>query len=117
MLFLTRQLARIIGLLLLILGVLGFFTNGFIAGIGVNVGLNVFNIVVGLLGIASARTFGYAKNYLRIFGLLFTIFGVVFFINGNVWGLLNTNQAGALMYLIGGLGMLIAASVLRPKTL
>lgn len=117
MLFLTRQLARIAGLLLLLLGVLGFFTNGFIAGIGVNAGLNVFNIVIGLLGIASASTYGYAKNFLRLFGLLFTIFGVVFFINGNVWGLLNTNQTGALVYLIGGLAMFIAASVLKPKTL
>lgn len=117
MLFLTRQTARILGLLLLILGVLGFFTNGFISTMAVNPTLNILNICIGLLGIASATSYSYAKNFLRLFGVLFFIFGIVFLINGNVWGFLQTNAAGATFYVLVGIAMFMAAALFKAKKL
>lgn len=115
MLFFTRQLARIIGVLLLGFGVGGFFADGYIGFMQTNPALNFFNIITGVLGIASARTYRYAKNWLFVFGIIFAIFGLIILINGNLWNTFNTNSSGAVVYVCLGIGMLAASSLLRPS--
>ena len=117
MIFLTRQLARILGLLFVVVGIGGFFSSGFIGFIRTDIMLNLFHIVLGILGVASARTYRYSKHWLYGGGLLLAAFGVLILVNGSVFNVLSTNPTGAIAYICFGIGMLATGSLLRPKKL
>ncbi|MGI9061727.1 MAG: DUF4383 domain-containing protein [Ktedonobacteraceae bacterium] len=80
----NRTLALILGIVFVILGVVGFFTpqensTGVQALFGifdVDTVQNVFHLITGLIGLAAAFT-GQSINFNRVFGVVYTLIGLL----------------------------------------
>ena len=123
-----RRLALGIGVAYVLVGVLGFFVTGFddFAGnsqderlIGlfmINPLHNVAHILVGIAGIALARTLASARTYgwllAVLYGALF-IYGLI--ATGESWDFLNINGADNVLHILSALAGLAIALWPRSK--
>jgi hypothetical protein len=104
----AKSLATWFGLILVILGVLGFIpgiTNDdkMIFGIfQVDTLHSIVHIVVGAIGLWMGMSGAdSAKNYLRIFGVIFALFAVIGFLQGDtILGIMATNMAHTWVYVV-----------------
>lgn len=106
--FLVKPIVRILGIVLLIVGIAGFFTGSHIAGIEVDMVHNIVHIATGLIAIGAAGTYGKARLYLIVFGLVYAVVAVVGVSQGgNILGLFHTNDSGNYLHAAIGLGSLV----------
>ncbi len=104
----AKSLATWFGLILVVLGVLGFIpgvTNDdkMIFGIfQVDTVHSIVHIVVGALGLWMGMAgMDQAKNYLRIFGVVFALFAIIGFFQGDtILGIMDTNMAHTWVYVV-----------------
>ncbi|MEX1052157.1 MAG: DUF4383 domain-containing protein [Patescibacteria group bacterium] len=104
----AKSLATWFGLILVVLGVLGFIpgiTNDdkMIFGIfQVDAVHSIVHIVVGALGLWMGMAgMDQAKNYLRIFGVVFALFAIIgFFQTDTILGIMATNMAHTWVYVV-----------------
>jgi len=97
----TKALAILFGLILLVVGVLGFVpgitTNQMLLGVfHVNPAHNVVHLLSGAIALwAGFTSVGASKNYFRIFGLVYGLVAVLgFFVgDGLLLGLISNNMA------------------------
>jgi hypothetical protein len=127
----ARLYATLIGSVLVIAGIIGFFYNGHFGSgstafgddrshdvfgiLAVNGWHNLFHIATGLLGLAAA---GYAaRTYALGFGLLYLVLAIYGFILGsgeNLLGIIPVNAEDNFLHL--GLGLLgLAAGAATPR--
>lgn len=89
----VKPLTWILGLVLLLVGILGFVPaltpNGALLGIfGVDMMHNIVHILSGVVGLwAASSGYQYSRLYLMIFGLVYGLVAVLGFITGGVLGL------------------------------
>ncbi len=98
----NRILALALGIVLTLVGILGFFMNP-VFGFQVDIVHNLIHLVSGLLGIAAAYT-GYSRRYNQAFGiiyLLITILGFIpaFYFGGKLLGIVTINTADNFLHL------------------
>lgn len=115
MLFIVRNVARILGLLLMGIGLVGFFSNGFVGDMKVSLELNLLHLCVGLLGVASARVYTYAKHWLLLFGFGFVALGLYSIVYANQNASFVSNAFGASIYLLVGVSMIMVPTIFKPK--
>jgi uncharacterized protein DUF4383 len=115
-----QQLSMAVGVIYTLVGIIGFFITGFddffgmsdesLLGFMINPMHNLVHIVIGLAGIALARTLRGARTY----GWLLTVgYGAAFvyglFAVGRSWDFLNLNWADNILHLVSALvGLAIA---------
>jgi hypothetical protein len=107
----VKLLARVGGIALLVLGIVGFAMSSF-AGLSFDTTQNILHIVLGVLLFAAAGTYGRARMLLILTGILFAVAAVAALVmNGNVFGFfaVNTTEIGlyvgiAFLCLIVGFG-------------
>lgn len=105
--FLVKPLVRILGIVLLIVGIAGFFTGSEILGVRVDQVHNIVHIVTGLIGIGAASSYGKARLYLLIFGLVYAVVAVIGVSqNGHILGLFHTNDSGNYLHAAIGISCL-----------
>ena len=113
----TRSLAKVFGAILLIIGVIGFFSNSFIGANGyflANIGLNIVNILLGIVLFAVSSDAYQSGLWLKIIGAVYALLAIIAFavVNAigvsNVLGFMSFNSADSWLYLIGGAVMFIA---------
>jgi hypothetical protein len=125
----SRITAVVLGIIFALIGIIGFFTptenaTGVRAVFGifdVDTLHSVINLVVGLLGIASAFT-EQSHMFNRIFGIVFTLFGLLGLIpvlyfpagsygtdNGLFLALVHDNAGDHILHLITGIAALVVA--------
>jgi Domain of unknown function (DUF4383) len=125
----NRITALVIGIIFALIGIIGFFTptenaTGVRAVFGifdVDTLHSIINLVVGLLGIASAFT-GQSHTFNRIFGIVFVLFGLLGLIpalyfpsgsygtdNGLFLSLVHDNAGDHILHLITGIAALVVA--------
>jgi hypothetical protein len=123
----NRITALVIGIIFALIGIIGFFTptensTGVRAVFGifdVDTLHSVINLVVGLLGIASAFT-AQSRTFNQIFGIVFVVFGLLGLIpalyfpagsygtdNGLFLGLVHDNAGDHILHLITGVAALV----------
>ncbi len=79
---LVKPLAGLLGIVLLVVGILGFFNNPILGLFEVNNLHNVVHIVSGIIGLAAAGSgYGLSRTYLVVFGLVYLLVALVGFIN------------------------------------
>lgn len=92
----------ILGVVLILVGILGFFNDPVLGIFEVDAVHNIVHILTGIVGVAmasmgemSAKTFG------KIFGVVYAIVTVVGFVQGdNVLGIITTNMADHVLHLL-----------------
>ena len=105
-----QQVAKIFGIVFVILGILGFLPgityHHYLFGIfHVNALHNLINIVAGIIAYAVSRTNWRAcQLFFRIFGVIFVLIGFIGFSYGMkpIFGIIANNMAGAWLHIVIG---------------
>lgn len=92
---LTKSVTWILGIVLVLVGVAGFFVDGMLLVFQVDTVHNVVHLLSGVVAIAAASTSeSYSRMYLIVFGLVYGVVTVVGFVNGgDILGLFRVNDA------------------------
>lgn len=92
---LVKPLTWILGVVLTLVGVAGFFTDGMLLMFEVSALHNAIHILSGLVALWAAGTsHDYARSYLMIFGIVYGLVAVIgFTMGGSVLGLFMVNAA------------------------
>jgi len=97
----VKLVARFLGIALLVLGVAGFFVSGGVFGVRTEPIHNLLHIGTGVLLLAVAGTYGYARSILLLLGIAYGAVAVIgFAMNGNIFGVFQTNMEGNLLSLV-----------------
>ncbi len=95
-----KSFTWLLGIILFVLGVLGFVSNPVLGLFEVDNMLNIIHIVAGVIGIAAAASgVSYARLFLILFGIVFAVVAVLgFAMNGDILGFMTTNRAEDYLY-------------------
>lgn len=101
----VKPLTWILGIVLVIVGILGFFaSNGMVLGMfQVDMMHNIIHLLSGVIALGAASTsVQYSRLYLIVFGLVYGLVTVLGFMssNGSVLGLITVNSADNYLHLV-----------------
>lgn len=97
----ATMLSWVLGIVLTLLGLAGFFTDGMLLMFEVDTIHNVIHLVSGLAGLFAASKGGtYAKQYLMVFGVIYGVVAILGFAMGSpILGLVSVNAADNYLHL------------------
>ncbi len=113
----AKTIAKIFGVIVLLLGIIGFFSNGFIGSTGyflANTGLDIVNVILGIALLAMSTTEDSAGLSLKIVGGVYFVLALIGFLLmpatgiSNVLGFMSFNTTDNWLYIV--LGVLLFAS-------
>jgi hypothetical protein len=92
---LTKTVTWILGVVLLLVGIAGFFVDGTLLVFQVDTVHNLVHILSGVIGIAAAMSGDkYSRLFLIVFGIVYAVVTVIGFVmGGNILGLFQVNDA------------------------
>lgn len=126
----VQRVAQIFGIVFILVAIVGFMATGMgnmtadpataphlVGMFPVNVLHNVVHLLFGIWGLVASRSFGGARSYARIAGILYLLLAVVGYLSPNGFGLVPLG--GNDIWLHGVLGLVLAvvgftARELRP---
>ena len=118
----VQTLAWVFGVILLLVGVLGFvpgITNdGMLLGIFMVDGLhNIIHLVIGLAALAAAWGMYSNRLFFQVFGVVYAIVAVLgFAMGGNILGLFMTNMADHLLHLVLAIVFLYVGFMMKESS-
>lgn len=101
-----QKAAKWFGIIILVVGVLGFVpgitTNGHVLGIfEVDTVHNIVHILTGIVALAMAGSYGSAKTFFKVFGVVYGLVTLLGFMGSDpVLGLIHVNGADNVLHLI-----------------
>ena len=104
-----KILAQVVGVVLTVVGIVGFFTDGNLLVFGVNGLHNVVHLLTGVIGLWAGFSGGgdYAQQYNKWLGVVYVLVAVLGFVAvGFMETLLNVNMADNILHLV--LGVVLA---------
>ncbi len=97
---LVKPLTGILGLVLTVVGIAGFFTSGMLLFFEVNTVHNVIHLASGLVGLWAYSSSQMASRwFLIIFGLVYGLVTILGFMDSNILGLITVNTADNYLHL------------------
>ena len=113
----VQRVAQVFGWIFILVGVWGFFVSGGSMEAGpdapailglfpVNVLHNLAHLALGVWGILAARSFGGARAYARIAGVLYLLLAVLGFVDPTTFGLMPLGGGDIGLHLV--LGVVLA---------
>jgi hypothetical protein len=116
----TTTLAWVFGVVLTLVGVLGFVpgitTDGMLLGIFMVDGLHsIIHIVTGLAALAAAMGYFSSKLYFQVFGVVYGLVTVIGFVTGGAF-LFDTNMADNLLHLVIAAVALYAGFMVKEES-
>lgn len=98
---LVKPVTGILGLVLTLVGIAGFFSGGMLLGFEVDTTHNIVHLASGLVGLFAFNSSQlYSRWYLIIFGLVYGLVTVVgFTMGGDILGLFHVNDADNYLHL------------------
>lgn len=110
---LQKPIALGAGVLLAVLGAVGFFSGTYLLGLSVNPLHNAVHFITGLFGVLAFWQ-GWSANYNRVFGIFYLVVALLSFVAfGFMVQLLNVNTAANILHLV--LGAILTAVGFAPK--
>ncbi|HEV7702417.1 MAG TPA: DUF4383 domain-containing protein [Candidatus Paceibacterota bacterium] len=115
-----KTLIRIFGVLLLLFGFIGFFTNSFVGSVGyfyASTGMNIVNLLAGIILLGASSTEESSALTLKIAGAVYFVLAILGFAvtsagsTANILGFMGVNMSANWLYAIGGLLMVGAGFV------
>lgn len=96
-----KLLTQVVGVVLTLAGVAGFFSGNSLLGFGINAAHNVVHLVTGLLGLWAGFGSGdYSVKYNQWLGIVYVLVAVLGFVG--LLGFLNVNAADNWLHLVIG---------------
>lgn len=90
----VQPLAQVLGIVLTILGIAGFFSDGLLFLFTADVFHNAVRLLSGLAALYAARSHHLAQWYLMVFGAAYGVIAFAGFLwDGNILDLFRTNRA------------------------
>lgn len=97
---LVKPLTGLLGLVLTLAGIAGFFTNGMLMMFEVSPTHNVVHLVSGLIGLFAFNSSQlYSRWYLILFGLIYGVVAIMGFATGSVLHHFTVNMADNYLHL------------------
>ncbi len=97
---LVKPLTWILGVVLTLVGVAGFFTGSPLIVFEVNTVHNVVHILSGVVALwAASSGHAYSRMYLIVFGLVYAVVTALGFYSGNILGLFTVNTPDNYLHL------------------
>ncbi len=92
---LVKNVTWLLGIVLVVVGVLGFVNDPVLGLFEVDLTHNIVHLLSGIIGIAAAASGeSYSRLFLIIFGIVYGAVAVIgFTMGGNILGLFDVNQA------------------------
>ena len=115
-----QRVAQVFGWVFLAVGVLGFFASGMsmdadvataprLLGLfPVNVLHNLVHVIFGVWGIVAARSFGGARSYARIAGVIYLVLAVLGFVIPTTFGLIPIGGNDIWLHAVLGVALVAA---------
>ena len=89
----VKLTTKILGGVLLVVGVAGFFVDGQLLMFQVDTVHNVVHIATGVIGLIASGTYSYSRLFLIVFGLVYAVVTVLgFTMGGDILGLFSVNM-------------------------
>ena len=98
----VRRFAALVGLVLLLLGIIGFINPHTFGWFHLDTTHNVIHVAVGLLGLLAASGEGYAFRFSQATGLLFMLMAVLGFFTKDLFGLMHVGLTDNVLHFILG---------------
>ena len=120
---LVQRVALIFGVVFLLVGVAGLLTEGgtsmehggmLLGTFAVNLLHNLVHILFGVWGIAAARSWGGAKAYTRIGGIIYLVLAVLGFVAEDGFGLVPLGGNDIWLHLVLGIVLAGVGFTARP---
>ncbi len=98
----AKNTVLVLGIILTLVGIWGFFAQGSVLGFAVDTTHNVIHLVTGLLGIwYGTRNESQAKMYAKVFGVIYGLVTIIGFVQSDtVLNLFGVNVADNILHLI-----------------
>ncbi len=124
----TQRVAQIFGVLFLLATVSGFMASGMnmdsdvdtapraMGLFPVNVLHNIVHLVFGVWGLMAARSFGAARTYARVTGVIYVALVVIGYFIPNGFGLLPLGGNDILLHVVFGVPLVLAGFLSRDPT-
>ena len=92
---LTKSVTWILGVVLVLVGLAGFFVDGMLLVFQVDTVHNIVHLLSGVVAIAAASSGeSYSRMYLIVFGLVYGVVTIIGFVTGgDILGLFEVNDA------------------------
>lgn len=111
---LQKPLALVLGIVLALVGILGFFMNPVLGVFSVNMVHSIIHLLAGLIGIYAF--FSGVKHYNWIVGIVGIVLGVLGFVpvvKDLLTSLLMANMSTTLFHLIGGIVVVLLCMIFK----
>jgi len=97
-----KSVVNLVGVILVIIGLAGFFNDPLFGVFDVNAGVNFFHLIAGILALSFGNASEMAaRNFALLFGIIFALLMVISFANsGTRVAGLTINTASAWLYLL-----------------
>ncbi|MBI1934605.1 DUF4383 domain-containing protein [Candidatus Peregrinibacteria bacterium] len=105
-----QPLTKVLGVVLTILGVAGFLSDGMLFLFAVNGVHNALHLVSGLVALYAAGSKENARWYLMVFGAVYAVVTIAGFLwNGDIFGIFWTNRADDYLHAIIAITALVVS--------
>ncbi|TSC60807.1 MAG: hypothetical protein Greene041662_39 [Candidatus Peregrinibacteria bacterium Greene0416_62] len=95
----VKLVTKILGIVLVVVGIAGFFVDGQLLMFEVDTTHNIVHIATGVLGLLASGTYSYSRLFLIIFGLVYAVVTVLgFAMNGDILGFFHVNMEDSYLH-------------------
>jgi len=119
----AKTLAKIFGAVFILVGLLGFISNGIVGAAGIfqtNMAHDIAHILIGLILVLASKDSMRAALWLKIFGVVYLLLAVLGFMalkggveSGSMLGFITVNGADNWLHIVLGVVLLIAG-MMKP---
>ena len=121
-----RKVALIFGIVFILVGIAGFSNGGMsmradppaamlLGMFGVNLLHNIVHLLIGVWGIVASRTWGGAKSFMQIGGVLYIVLAVLGFVTPTTFGLIPIGGNDIYLHVVLGIIMAGVGFTAKPE--
>src|SRR5690348_2025640 len=101
-----KQFARVVGVILLLVGILGFFFENLFGLFHLGTVHSIVHAAFGIWGILASGQLASSKLFARVIGIVYLLIGIFGFFTMNLFGIMDVGLSDNLLHLIvGALGL------------
>lgn len=97
-----KTFAKVVGIVFLLLGILGFFIEHLAGFIHFDLVHNIIHLAIGVWGIWAASTAANSQTFARLVGTIYLLLGVLGFFVPGLFGIMHLENSENLLHLIVG---------------
>jgi hypothetical protein len=97
----TQKVLTVLGVILILVGILGFFNDPVLGIFEVDAVHNIIHLATGILAVIFARNSGQAMMFAKVFGIVYALVAIVGFVQGDtVLSIISVNGADNVLHVV-----------------